>query len=59
MTVCTKTIVALSCEVPAWEGKNGKELYAFKFCSAASFKAFQARNAESDSIADTEAAETP
>ena len=23
-----------------WEGKNGKELYAFKFCSAAAYKEF-------------------
>ena len=26
-----------------WEGKNGKELYAFKFCSAAAFQSWQAR----------------
>lgn len=23
-----------------WEGKNGKELYAFKFCSAAAYEAY-------------------
>ena len=26
-----------------WEGKNGKELYAFKFCSAAAYKAYEAK----------------
>ena len=26
-----------------WEGKNGKELHAFKFCSAAAFQSWQAR----------------
>ena len=25
-----------------WEGKNGKELYAFKFCSAAAYEAYTA-----------------
>lgn len=24
-----------------WEGKNGKELYAFKFCSAAAYQAYR------------------
>ena len=24
-----------------WEGKNGKELYAFKFCSALAYKQYQ------------------
>ena len=26
-----------------WEGKNGKELYAFKFCSAEAYRNFCAR----------------
>ena len=26
-----------------WDGKNGKELFAFKFCSAAAYKAFHER----------------
>ena len=29
---------AYRCKCP-WEGKNGKELYAFKFCSSAAFEA--------------------
>jgi len=32
-----------------WEGKNGKELYAFKFCSSAAYQAFKAtENEESE-----------
>ena len=29
---------AYRCKCP-WEGKNGKELFAFKFCSAAAYQA--------------------
>ena len=35
---------AFKCKCP-WEGKNGKELYAFKFCSQADYTAFLARKA--------------
>jgi hypothetical protein len=28
-----------------WEGKAGKELYAFKFCSAAAYKAWEEKQA--------------
>lgn len=31
-----------------WEGKNGKELYAFKFCSAAAYQAYQDSQKESE-----------
>ena len=29
-----------------WEGKNGKELYAFKFCSAAAHRAYEERKTD-------------
>lgn len=32
---------AYRCEVP-WKGKNGKTLWAFKFCSAKAYAAYQA-----------------
>ena len=32
-----------------WEGKNGKELYAFKFCSADAYQAFLARSSAAES----------
>lgn len=31
-----------------WDGKDGKELYAWKFCSKAAWKEYEAREAESD-----------
>lgn len=31
-----------------WEGKNGKELHAFKFCSTAAFKEYEERQKTSD-----------
>lgn len=31
-----------------WEGKNGKELYAFKFCSAEAYRNFCARTEQSE-----------
>ncbi len=41
---------AYRCKCP-WEGKNGKELYAFKFCSAA---AYQAYTSQSEPTAESE-----
>ena len=41
---------AFRCKCP-WQGKNGKELYAFKFCSAADYEAYLERernNAKTD-----------
>ena len=38
---------AFKCKCP-WEGKNGKDLYAFKFCSASDYMAFIAREKEED-----------
>ena len=38
---------AFRCKCP-WEGKNGKELYAFKFCSAADYEAYLARTEKSE-----------
>ena len=35
-----------------WEGKNGKELYAFKFCSAQAYRDFQAREEKSKHLED-------
>jgi len=35
---------AFRAECP-WEGKNGKKLIAFKFCSAQNFKDFESRKA--------------
>ena len=32
---------AFKCKCP-WEGKNGKELYAFKFCSSEAYKNYHA-----------------
>ena len=29
-----------------WEGKGGKELYAFKFCSAAAYEQYKAQQEE-------------
>jgi hypothetical protein len=34
-----------------WQGKNEKDLYAFKFCSAANYEAFQLRK-DKDSTCD-------
>lgn len=39
-----------------WEGKNGKELYAFKFCSAEAYRNFCART---ESPVDEEQSERP
>ena len=38
---------AFKCKCP-WEGKNGKELHAFKFCSAADYEAFVERKKQAD-----------
>jgi hypothetical protein len=38
---------AFRCKCP-WEGKNGKELHAFKFCSASDYEAFLERNKENE-----------
>ena len=38
---------AFRCKCP-WEGKNGKELYAFKFCSEQDYKAYLERNKENE-----------
>ena len=37
-----------------WDGKNGKELYAFKFCSAAAYQKQQEAKPESPTNSDTE-----
>ena len=31
-----------------WEGKAGKELYAFKFCSAEAYRKYQERTGETE-----------
>ena len=31
-----------------WEGKNGKVLYAFKFCSAAAYRAWEAKSEQQE-----------
>jgi len=31
-----------------WEGKNGKELYAFKFCSAAAYQNWNTKDQEEE-----------
>ena len=40
-----------------WDGKNGKKLTAFKFCSAAAYKAWQAKSEHSDETGDREHSE--
>ncbi len=47
---------AYRCECP-WEGKNGKKLTAFKFCTAAAFEDYQARHKASTSETEQETAE--
>ena len=43
-----------------WEGKNGKELYAFKFCSAAAYHTWNPEKPESsDSEEQPERSESP
>ena len=38
-----------------WEGKNGKELYAFKFCSAAAHARFvESQKEQEDAASDVE-----
>jgi hypothetical protein len=37
-----------------WDGKNGKELYAFKFCSAAAYQKQQEAKPESPTNSDAE-----
>tara|TARA_R100000951_G_scaffold111779_2_gene111196 strand:+ start:916 stop:1143 length:228 start_codon:yes stop_codon:yes gene_type:complete len=36
---------AFKCVCP-WQGKNGKDLHAFKFCSSSDYEAFVERNKE-------------
>ena len=40
-----------------WEGKNGKELFAYKFCSAKAYSDYKLRSEEPDE--QTEAPEEP
>ena len=44
-----------------WEGKGGRELYAFKFCSKSDYEAQLARGLEEDALEENEevAPETP
>ena len=42
-----------------WEGKNSKELYAFKFCSAAAYQAFAKSEQESKHEEQNEAPDSP
>lgn len=44
---------AFRCKCP-WEGKNGKELFAFKFCSAADYDAYSQRNKENETPQNSE-----
>ncbi len=41
-----------------WEGKNGRELYAFKFCSAAAYQAYTASQSEPTSEGEHQSSET-
>ena len=40
-----------------WEGKNGKKLTAFKFCSAAAYQAWQAKSERVDEATESEHSE--
>ncbi len=40
-----------------WEGKNGRELYAFKFCSAAAYQAYRASQREPTSESEHQTSE--
>lgn len=40
-----------------WDGKNGKELFAFKFCSAAAYKAYHKEPEEEDAQSPPESPE--
>jgi hypothetical protein len=42
-----------------WEGKNGKILTAFKFCSGEDFRKYQESTSESEQIAEGEQIEQP
>jgi hypothetical protein len=48
---------AYRCKCP-WEGKNGKELHAFKFCSKAAYESWVAR-AETNSDASGDEQQSP
>ena len=41
-----------------WEGKNGKELYAFKFCSQAAYRKYN-NIADEAQDSDTDVAQSP
>ena len=42
-----------------WEGKAGKELYAFKFCSADAYRKHKASTSEPEQIDEDEQIEAP